>query len=190
MKDKNQPPSVPPCQGGRQATTETPTGPTYSIVAAEVETPSLDKGRAGEGLGLTSAFLPYNKALTALARENRNNPTKPESRIWNFVLRQRQRAAYKFLRQKPIGNFIVDFYCSELCLVIEIDGDSHAETIEYDELRTAELQSLGLTVIRYSNHEVMGNIEGVYEDLWSRIQDVVTACQTAEHAVVDHFPGQ
>lgn len=119
---------------------------------------------------MTSAFLPYNKGLTARARENRNNHTMPESRIWNLVLRHRQFARYKFLRQKPFGNYIVDFYCSELRLVIEIDGDSHTETADYDAQRTAELQSLGLVVIRYTNNDVMHNIEGVYEDLWSRIQ--------------------
>ena len=97
--------------------------------APESLAPSLDKGRDGEGFVSESAFLPYNKNLTVLARENRNNPTKAESKIWSAVLRMRQFASYKFLRQKPIANYIVDFYCSELCLVIEIDGDSHAESV-------------------------------------------------------------
>ena len=144
---------------------QAPAVSTAVIMAATDQAPSLDKGRAGEGF----AYLPYNKALIPLARENRNNPTRPESRIWNLVLRQRQFVAYKFLRQKPIGNYIVDFYCSELRLVIEIDGDSHGETVEYDAQRTEELQSLELTVIRYANDAVMCNIEGVYEDLLSRI---------------------
>lgn len=122
--------------------------------------PSLVKGRAGEGL-----VLPYNKNLTALARENRSNPTKAETKIWQEVLSMRQFEQYKFLRQKPIGGYIVDFYCSELQLVIEIDGDSHAETVEYDEERTKLLSSLGLQVIRYTNDDVLQNIEGVYDDL-------------------------
>jgi very-short-patch-repair endonuclease len=147
---QNQPPSVPPYQGGGLS-------------------PSLDKGRAGEGFALDSVFLPYNKNLTALARENRSNPTKAESKIWQEVLRMRQFASYKFLRQKPIGGYIVDFYCSELRLVIEIDGDSHAETFEYDAERTKLLNSLGLHVIRYTNDDVLRNIEGVYEDLSQRI---------------------
>ena len=66
----------------------------------------------------------------------------------------RQFADYKFLRQKPIDNYIVDFYCSELCLVIEIDGDSHAEAVEYDAARTKVLEALGLTVVRYTNDDV------------------------------------
>ena len=142
--------------------------------------PSPDKGRAGEGFGLAGEgltesglveerFLPYSSNLTALARENRKNPTPAEKKIWNEVLRMRQFSEYKFLRQKPLGGYIVDFYCSELHLVIEIDGDSHAENIEYDEARTRFLQSLGLTVVRYANSDVMNNISGVYDDLRQRI---------------------
>ena len=98
------------------------------------------QGEAGEGLPLTSAgqglVLPYNKNLTALARENRSNPTKAESKIWREVLRMRQFAQYKFLRQKAIGGYIVDFYCSELQLVIEIDGDSEDPEINVSRVLT------------------------------------------------------
>jgi len=103
--------------------------------------------------------------LTALARENRRNPTAAEQKIWFEVLRNRQFLAYKFLRQKPIDRFIVDFYCASLHWVIEIDGDSHAEVPEYDIERTRILRLYGLNVIRYSNHDVMHNISGVYDDL-------------------------
>ena len=158
---ENQPPSIPPYQGGG------------------LESSSPDKGRrgrglplasSGEGLSFDSAFLPYNKNLTERARENRKNPTMAESKIWNEVLRMRQFADYKFLRQKPIDNYIADFYCSELRLVIEIDGDSHAETVEYDAERTKVLQALGLTVVRYTNDDVIQNIQGVYDDLSERIE--------------------
>jgi very-short-patch-repair endonuclease len=114
--------------------------------------------------------LPYNKNLTALARENRKNPTPAETKIWNEVLRMRQFAGYKFLRQKPLAGYIVDFYCSELRLVVEIDGDSHAESVEYDAERTRVLQSLGLTVVRYTNAEVFQNIAGVYDNLIEKIE--------------------
>ena len=73
------------------------------------------------------------------------------------------------MRQKPIDRFIVDFYCSSLHWAIEIDGDSHAVDPEYDIERTQILQSHGLTVIRYSNSDVMCNISGVYNDLVRRI---------------------
>jgi very-short-patch-repair endonuclease len=117
------------------------------------------------------ACLPYNKNLVPLARENRRNPTPAETRIWNEVLRKRQLAQFKFLRQKPLDHFIVDFYCSKLGLVIEIDGDSHAETAEYDRERTRVLGAYGLEVVRYTNDEVLRNIEGVYEDLLRRISN-------------------
>jgi len=114
-----------------------------------------------EGLG----FIHYDKRLTALARENRKNPTVAESKMWNNVLRMRHFVDYKFLRQKPIDSFIVDFYCSALHLVIEIDGNSHAEALEYDAARTAALNTRGITVVRYSNSDVLKNLEGVYDDL-------------------------
>jgi very-short-patch-repair endonuclease len=163
--NQNQPPSVPPCQGG-------------SLGLA----PSPDKGRAGEGFAFDSPYLPYNKKLTSLARQNRSNPTKAESKIWKEVLRMRQFAEYKFLRQKPVGGYIVDFYCSELRLVIEIDGDSHAETVEYDEERTKLLNSLGLHVIRYTNDDVLQNIEGVYDDLHKAITAMNQPDQKRESA--------
>jgi len=117
----------------------------------------------------SAPFLPYDKNLTTLARQNRSNPTKAERTIWREILRKRQFARYKFLRQKPIGGYIVDFYCAELRLVIEIDGESHAESVEYDRERTKFLNSLGLRVVRYTNHEVLNNLEGVYDDLMRRL---------------------
>jgi very-short-patch-repair endonuclease len=114
-------------------------------------------------------FLAYDKALVRYARENRGNPTPAESLIWNKVLRHRQFHAYKFLRQKPLGPYIADFYCAELRLVIEIDGDSHAEQVKYDEERSDYLRRLGLNVIRYANRDVLQNIEGVFMDLQSRV---------------------
>ena len=129
------------------------------LVRGGDEAPSPDKGRAGEG------FIPYDKKLTAFARENRKNPTVAESKMWTKVLRMRHFVDYKFLRQKPIGSFIVDFYCSALRLAIEIDGDNHAEALEYDVARTSALNALGITVVRYSNSDVLKNLEGVYDDL-------------------------
>lgn len=69
-----------------------------------------------------------------------------------------------------MNNFIADFYCSELSLVIEIDGNSHDNKQEYDEKRTNTLNELGLTVIRYTNNEVLNNISGVYIDLKERLE--------------------
>jgi urease accessory protein len=114
-------------------------------------------------------FLPYDKRLTAHARENRKNPTPAESLIWNQVLRSKQFDRHKFLRQKPIGAYVVDFYCAELRLVIEIDGDSHAEQVGYDARRTESLNRLGLKVLRYANRDVLDNLPGLYDDLLNLI---------------------
>ena len=126
--------------------------------------PPLTRG-GREGL----VFLPYDKKLIAFARENRKNATPAEQKMWFEVLCRRRFADYKFTRQKPIGNFIVDFYCAELRWVIEIDGDSHAEQAVYDESRTTLLQKSGLTVIRYDNRDVLNNIAGIYDDLMGRL---------------------
>jgi very-short-patch-repair endonuclease len=114
-------------------------------------------------------FTPYNKSLTILARENRKNPTDAEQQMWQHLLRMRQFIGYKFLRQKPIGGYILDFYCAALQLGIEIDGDSHAEREEYDTERTRFLNACGIKILRYSNDDVLQNITGVYEHLNSAI---------------------
>ncbi len=82
--------------------------------------------------------------LREAARYNRNNPTRAEEKIWKEVLRDKQ-TGYLFLRQKPIDNFILDFYCSRLLLGIEIDGDIHNERQHriYDEVRTDKLNESG-----------------------------------------------
>ena len=115
-------------------------------------------------------FLKYDKRLTALARENRKNQTPAENLIWQKVLRSKQLEHYKFHRQKPIGPYVVDFYCAELRLVIEIDGDSHAEQIDYDTQRTAFLESRGLRVIRYANRDILSNLASIYEDLQTKLE--------------------
>lgn len=117
---------------------------------------------------LEGVFFPYEKELTTLAQKNRQNPTEAEKKLWNLLSRK-QFQDLKFTRQKPILSYIVDFYCSSQKLVIEVDGDSHADQVEYDKKRTIELEELGLRVIRYSNNEVLNNLEGVYEDLLSKL---------------------
>ena len=106
----------------------------------------------------------YTSALIPRARELRTNMTEPEKRMWYRCLKQ---LPHRFRRQRPFGPYIVDFYCAEQKLVIEIDGDSHStdDAITYDAERTAFLEELGLRVIRFSNLEVMENIDGVFERL-------------------------
>ena len=113
--------------------------------------------------------IPYDTRLTAPARENRKNPSPAEKKMWFEVLHNKSFENLKFTRQKPLDQYIVDFYCAELRLVIEIDGDSHGEQTAYDQERTKRLNQFGIRVIRYTNRDVLHNIENVYQDLKIRI---------------------
>lgn len=106
----------------------------------------------------------YNKPSTLEKRRYlRKNMTEPEIKLWQYL--RNEQLGVKFRRQHSIGEYIADFYCSKLKLVIEIDGESHFndEAIEYDSIRTNFFKSLGIEVIRFNNDEVMTNIEGVFE---------------------------
>ncbi|MFA4890128.1 MAG: endonuclease domain-containing protein [Candidatus Paceibacterota bacterium] len=116
-------------------------------------------------------YIPYNPKLVEEARENRKNKTEAEDKLWNEVLKDRQLKNYKFLRQKPLDNFIADFYCAELMLVIEVDGDYHKREKEYDKLRSERLDKFGIKVIRYSNNEIMLNIKNVINQLEKEIKN-------------------
>jgi len=115
-------------------------------------------------------FIPFRPDLKYKARKLRNKATTPEQVIWKQMLRRKQFMGLRFMRQKPIFSFIPDFYCHKLKLVIEIDGDSHLSQKEYDEKRTKILGQLGIQVIRYTNSQVMENLEGVWEDLERRVK--------------------
>ena len=103
----------------------------------------------------------YNPKLKPLARKLRNNSTLSEVLLWE-ELKNRKMLGYKFLRQKPIGNYIVDFFCNKLKLVIEIDGSSHTEEkYEYDMTRQEWLESKQITVLRFDDLEVKKDIDNV-----------------------------
>jgi very-short-patch-repair endonuclease len=111
-----------------------------------------------------------------LKRRLRSDMTGPETRLWPR-LRARQLQRLKFRRQHGIGPYIVDFYCPEQSLVIEVDGDSHADAdqIVKDQLRDRYFQSLGLHVIRYFNDDIVKNLDGVLEDLAERLSSGSTS---------------
>ncbi len=92
--------------------------------------------------------------------------TKAEIVLWS-KLKGKQLNGLKFRRQCSINNYIVDFYCPELKLAIEIDGDVHAynSRIVYDKKRQKEIEALGIKVLRYTNNDVIQNIEGVLYDI-------------------------
>lgn len=117
-------------------------------------------------------YIPYNSVLVEIARGNRKNQTQAEKKIWQ-MLRNKSLKNYKFLRQKPLDNFVADFYCAKLMLVIEIDGDSHSRQKEYDALRSERLEEYGIQVIRYHNNNIINNISRVHQDLLKKIKNRV-----------------
>ena len=100
------------------------------------------------------------EALRLRAREMRNNPTPAEDALWS-VLRNRQLGGFKFRRQHRILPFILDFYCVQLKLAIEVDGPIHELSKEQDEFRTKYLNDLGIDVLRFSNEQVLNDMIGV-----------------------------
>ena len=105
-----------------------------------------------------------NKKLTPLSRALRKNMTKEEKKLWYDFFKLLPITVH---RQKVIGRYIVDFYCAEAALVIELDGSQHSRknAIINDFQRDSYLQELGLTVLRYSNEELHQNFEGVCADI-------------------------
>lgn len=104
----------------------------------------------------------YNPKLKEYARQLRNKSTKAEIRLWQHLKRDQLRG-YDFHRQKPIDNFIVDFFCNKLKLAIEVDGYTHQleEVIIKDEIKERNLNELGIHVLRFNDEEVMHDIENV-----------------------------
>lgn len=115
-------------------------------------------------------MLKFRRDLTQKAKVNRKNMNRCEAKLWYEILSYKKLLDYKFTRQKPILNYIVDFYCHKLKLVIEVDGRSHDEQVEYDKRRNDDLQELGLKILRYTNSEVMQNIEGIHLDLLEQVK--------------------
>jgi len=109
---------------------------------------------------LRIVMLPRDKKLKPLSTVMRNNTTKEENRLWYDFLRT---YPVRFNRQRIIGKYIVDFYCSKARLVIELDGSQHYEEkgVESDALRTRFMESLGLMVLRFTNLDIKRNFEGV-----------------------------
>jgi very-short-patch-repair endonuclease len=112
----------------------------------------------------------YNPKLKQRSRDLRNNRTLSEVLLWN-ELKARKMLGCQFIRQKPIGNYIVDFYCSKLKLVIEIDGESHIGKEKEDKERQSEIEKLGISFLRFDDLEVKKNMEGVLMKISEYIRD-------------------
>jgi very-short-patch-repair endonuclease len=102
-----------------------------------------------------------------IAKRLRRNQTDAERLLW-FRLRDRRLGGWKFKRQVPIGRYIVDFFCADAKLIIELDGGQHSGAVR-DAGRTEALEAFGYLVVRFWNHDVMRNIEGVLEEISSML---------------------
>ncbi|MEH2074212.1 MAG: endonuclease domain-containing protein [Nostoc sp.] len=130
---------------------------------------------AGRGLGGGVPGYPWQtphelwKKLKPLARQMRCEPTPAEKLLWH-KLRDKQLLGFKFRRQQTIDRFIVDFYCNEARLVVEVDGEIHDYTQQEDAIRQEFLESLGLQVVRFKNEDVLERMEGMLQDIASHLQ--------------------
>ena len=117
-------------------------------------------------------FLLYNKNLKEFSRDLRSHSTLSEILLWQ-KLRASQFRGYAFNRQKPLGNYIVDFYCLKLDLVIEVDGNSHffEESVVEDQERQKVIERMGVNFLRFSDLEVKRSMPSVLEEIGYFIDD-------------------
>ena len=117
-------------------------------------------------------FLPYNKNLKEFSRDLRSHSTLSEILLWQ-KLRSSQFRGYAFNRQKPLGNYIVDFYCLKLDLVIEVDGNSHffEESVMEDQERQKVIERMGLNFLRFSDLEVKRSMPSILVEIGYFIDD-------------------
>ena len=113
---------------------------------------------------MSRRFIPYRRDLKPRSQALRRDPSPAERKLWYEFLRT---LPIKFTRQKPLGHYIADFYCASERLVIEVDGDSHfsEDGMRYDAVRTLQLKSEGIRVLRFTNIEVMEEFEGVCQEI-------------------------
>ena len=120
-------------------------------------------------------IIPYNPKLKLLARQLRNNSTKAEIILWT-KLKGKQYYGYDFHRQKPIDNYILDFFCHELMLGIEVDGYSHelVEVYEKDLIKEKKMKRLGISILRFTDNQVLKdtfNVLLAIEDYITRFEE-------------------
>lgn len=119
-----------------------------------------------------SDLPPYTQKALQITKMLRRNTTVHEKIMWKHL--RKQRLGYKFRRQVPVGKYVVDFICIELGLAIEIDGGHHyeIEQMKKDMKRTQYLEGVGIKVVRFNNHQVSTNIEGVIEKLIDAVSHI------------------
>ncbi len=118
--------------------------------------------------------LLYNKTLQPFAHELRYTMTKAEACLWKYALRGKHMKGYSFNRQRPVLNYIADFMCKKLKLIIEVDGYSHLleDTIIKDEQKQKDLESAGFKVLRFSDEQVLKGMPNVILAIESAIEEI------------------
>jgi len=118
--------------------------------------------------------LNYNKRLRPFAKQLRGSMTKAEASLWKYALRASGIKGYQFRRERPVLNYIADFMCKELKLVIEVDGLTHQweETFAKDEQKDTDLKNAGFTVLRFSDNEVLQNLPNVVRNIEVAIEEI------------------
>jgi very-short-patch-repair endonuclease len=130
----------------------------------------------------TSRIRGTSTLVEEAAKQLRKSLTPSEKKLWQ-ALRGGKLAGLKFRRQHPIGNFILDFYCPAYKLVIEVDGEIHANQADYDFNRTAQLETHGYRVLRFQNEAVINHLETVLSAIIQTISDIdlVTPTNTQQN---------
>jgi very-short-patch-repair endonuclease len=116
----------------------------------------------------------YNKKLQPLANKLRKEMTKAEACLWKYVLRAKGMKGYQFRRERPVLNYIADFMCMDLKLIIEVDGLTHQweETVTKDKRKDADLKEAGFTVLRFTDHEVLTQMPRVKQTIENTIEAI------------------
>ena len=115
-------------------------------------------------------MIHYNQDLKQLARNLRKQGTLSEMVLWRHLRAYKMRG-YQFMRQKPLGRYIVDFLCAQLLLIIEIDGESHADKEQHDTGRQKNLEAQGFTVLRFDDRAVKARTSSVVEAIHHWIEE-------------------
>jgi very-short-patch-repair endonuclease len=132
----------------------------------------------------------YNKKLQPLAKQLRKSLTKSEACLWKYALKAKQLKGYQFRRQRPILEYIADFFCKELMLIIEIDGITHDNEVALvkDNQRQEKLATAGYKIVRFTDEEVLKNMAGVVSVLERIIGEIEASTVQLKHCL--HFrPG-
>ncbi len=115
----------------------------------------------------------YNKSLQPYANSLRKQMTKSESCLWKFALRARQMKGYQFRRQRPVLDYIADFMCQPLLLVVEVDGYTHQfeEVYSKDLQKDQDLRNVGFKVLRFRDEEVLEQMGWVKSTIWYHVEE-------------------